>query len=70
MDALIKSLIIGGIFLISLGVLLIVTDGKVPFGQLPGDIKIKTDHWVIYIPLTTGALLSLILSLIFFFFRK
>lgn len=65
-----KSLILLGLVLIVAGILWHVTDGKIPLGRLPGDIRIETENTKIYFPLTTGILISLILSLIAYFFRK
>ncbi|MFZ3071901.1 MAG: DUF2905 domain-containing protein [Thermodesulfobacteriota bacterium] len=40
-------------------------------GRLPGDIYYKKDSFTIYFPLATSILISVILSLIlYFFFRK
>jgi hypothetical protein len=58
-----RYLIVGGILLIVLGGLVILA-GKFGFhlGHLPGDIRIVGKNGVIYIPLATCILLSLILS--------
>jgi hypothetical protein len=55
-----RYLIVGGILLIVLGGLVILA-GKFGF-HLPGDIRIVGKNGVIYIPLATCILLSLILS--------
>jgi len=62
-----KVLIIFGIVLILVG--LILTIGiKIPYlGKLPGDICIKKPGFTFYFPITTCILLSIILSLIFWF---
>jgi len=45
--------------------------GKLPFlGRLPGDIRIERDGLVIYIPLASMLLLSLVLSLLLSFWRR
>lgn len=45
--------------------------GKIPFlGRLPGDILIKRDGFVIYIPITSMLLISAILTLIGFLFHR
>jgi hypothetical protein len=66
-----------GKLLIGLGLVLIVAGllltfaGKVPFlGKLPGDIRIEREHFTFYFPLGTCLLLSLLLSLIFWLFRR
>ena len=65
-----KSLIIIGLFLIVGGIILLFL-GKVPgMGRLPGDILIKKENFTFYFPLTTSILLSIILSLIFYFFSR
>lgn len=66
-----------GKFLIVVGLLLVVAGlfftfgGKIPFlGKLPGDIRIERAHFSFYFPLTTCILISLLLSLIFWLFRR
>lgn len=45
--------------------------GKAPgIGKLPGDIFIKKENFTFYFPVTTSIILSVILSLILFFFSK
>ncbi len=69
-----KLLIIFGVVLIIVGALFLLGD-KIPwlrFGRLPGDISwTNRDGSVrIYFPLVTMLLLSLLLSLIFWLFRR
>jgi hypothetical protein len=65
-----KFLIYGGIFLVVLGVLFFFGD-KIPFlGKLPGDIYIKKKNFTFYFPIVTSILLSLLISLIIYLFRK
>jgi DUF2905 family protein len=56
-----RLLIVFGIVLLVVGGLLAVV-GKVP--RLPGDILIRRDSVVVYIPLATSLLLSVILTLV------
>jgi hypothetical protein len=62
--------------LISVGLVLIVIGilwpwlGKLGIGQLPGDIMIKRENFVFYAPLTSGLLVSIVLSLIYWFFNR
>jgi uncharacterized protein HemY len=62
--------------LVILGLLLVVAGlawpwlGKLPFGRLPGDIVINRENCRIYIPLATMIIVSILLSLIFWFLRK
>ena len=45
--------------------------GKLPFlGRLPGNIRIERDGLVIYIPLASMLLLSLVLSLLLSLWRR
>jgi hypothetical protein len=65
-----KLLIILGVALIIAGLLLTFA-GKIPFlGKLPGDIRIEREHFSFYFPLGTCLLLSLLLSLLFWLFRR
>jgi len=66
-----------GRLLIALGIVLIVIGVVVSFapkipwlGQLPGDIFIKGERFSFYFPLATCILLSLILSLVLYLFRR
>ncbi|OLC28266.1 MAG: hypothetical protein AUH31_09905 [Armatimonadetes bacterium 13_1_40CM_64_14] len=59
-----RLLIVFGVVLLVVGGLLAVV-GKVP--RLPGDILIRRDTVVVYIPLATSLLLSVILTLVFSF---
>jgi hypothetical protein len=43
---------------------------KLPFGRLPGDILIKRENFAFYFPLTTGIIISIILTVIFTLLRK
>jgi hypothetical protein len=45
--------------------------GKLPwFGRLPGDIVVERGPVTFYLPLATCVLLSLVLSLLFWLFRR
>ncbi len=43
---------------------------KLGLGRLPGDFRIHTSNGVFYFPLTTSILLSLVLSLVLWLFRR
>jgi len=68
----------GGRLLITAGVVLIVAGvlvtllGRLPIrlGHLPGDIHIQGKNSSFYFPLTTCILISIILSLIMWLFRR
>jgi len=65
-----RALILLGIVLIVLGV--IFSFGiKIPWlGHLPGDIYIQRERYTFYFPITTSLLLSLILTLVLYLFRR
>jgi hypothetical protein len=65
-----KLMIFGGILIVLIGVLFLFGD-KIPFlGKLPGDIHIKGKNFTFYFPIVTSIVLSIIISLILYFFRK
>lgn len=64
-----RSLIILGAVLVVLG-LLWPWLARLGLGRLPGDIVIERDDFRVYIPITTSILVSLVLTLLFFLFRK
>jgi len=65
-----KTLIILGLVFLITGALVLFI-GKYPgFKSLPGDILIKRENFTFYFPLGTSILISLILSLAFFLWRK
>lgn len=64
-----RWLIIFGIILIFLG-LVWPWLSRFGLGQLPGDIHIKREGFDFYFPLTTSIIISLLLSLLFWLFRK
>jgi len=66
-----RMLIVLGAVLIAAGVL-ITFAGRLPLrlGHLPGDIVIRGKHGAFYFPLVTCILLSVILSLVMWLFRR
>lgn len=67
-----KVLIFLGLALILAGAIVLVSAHfKIPFlGKLPGDICIRRDNFTFYFPLATSLLISLILSLVFYFISR
>lgn len=65
MESFARTLMLGGIalFLIGGGVYLAAKFG-IPFGRLPGDIRIEGEHGSFYFPVTTSILVSVLLTLI------
>ncbi len=65
-----RLLILFGLVLAAVGGLLVLA-GKLPWlGRLPGDIYYKGDHVTFYFPLVTCLLISVVLSLAFYLFRR
>ncbi len=66
-----------GRILIFLGLLLVVIGvafsfaGKIPwFGNLPGDIIVRRERFTFYFPIVTCLFVSVIISLVVYFFRR
>jgi hypothetical protein len=71
MSPLAKTLIYAGLALVAAGVLVQLTARMgLRLGRLPGDIEIRGRHGSFYLPLATCLLLSLVISLLSYFFRK
>lgn len=65
-----KLLIAAGILLVVAG-LFFLLGGKLPFlGRLPGDIRIERENFTFFFPLGTCLLLSVLISLLLWFFRR
>ena len=65
-----KSLIIIGILLVALGLLFSI-GSKIPWlGRLPGDIYIQRGNFTFYFPLATSIIISLIITLVLYLFRR
>lgn len=62
--------------LLTLGILLIVAGlawpllAKLGLGRLPGDIRIERDGVTLFIPLTSGLIVSALISLVLWLLRK
>ncbi len=70
MSDLARILIVVGVILVAAGVALLLVP-RIPWlGRLPGDFVIKREHFTFYFPLATSILISIILSLIFWLFRR
>jgi hypothetical protein len=64
-----RALIIFGIVLVAVGFLWPVM-GRIGLGRLPGDIVIEREGFRLYVPITTSLLISAVLTLGFWLFRK
>jgi hypothetical protein len=65
-----RSLILAGLALVGVGAVLTLV-GRVPWlGRLPGDVVIRRERFTLYFPLATSLLVSLLLTLLFSFWRR
>ncbi len=64
-----KLFIVLGLFFLLLGAAWPLLS-KLPFGRLPGDIYIERENFSFYFPLTTGLLVSVVLSLILWWWTR
>jgi len=65
-----RALILLGILLAVVGAIL-SAGIKIPWlGQLPGDIYVRKENFSFYFPLTTCLILSLIITLVLYLFRR
>jgi uncharacterized protein HemY len=70
MDGLGKTLIYFGLLLVVLG-LVFSYGGKIPWlGHLPGDIYIQRERFTFYFPLTTCIVISILITLVLYLFRR
>jgi hypothetical protein len=62
--------------LILIGLILLVVGlawpwlSRLPFGRLPGDIIVERENFRLYFPITTGLLVSLVLSLLLWWWSR
>jgi len=65
-----RALIVMGLILLAAGMLISLSP-RIPWlGKLPGDIFVKRENFSFYFPLTTSILLSVLISLILWLFRR
>ncbi len=64
-----KWLITLGVILLALGLLWPLL-ARLGFGHLPGDVRIERKGFFFYFPITTSIVVSLIISLILWIFRR
>ena len=68
-DAVPRMLIFAGVTLIVAGVIWSVAE-RFGLGRLPGDIAIERENFRFYFPVTTSILISIVLSLLVWLFRR
>ena len=60
-----RLLMIGGILLFVVGGLVFLASKfGIPFGRLPGDIRINGEHGSFYFPLASSILISIVLTIL------
>jgi hypothetical protein len=66
-----RVLIVTGLALVVVGVMFMLGD-RLPFrlGRLPGDFAVRGKNSVLYFPLATSLVVSAVLTLIFWIFRR
>lgn len=64
-----KWLITIGVVLVALGVLWPLL-AKLGLGHLPGDIRVERKGFTFYFPLTTSIVVSIVISVILWIFRR
>ena len=62
-----RLLIAAGVVLVLIGLLM---QAGVPFGRLPGDIRIQRGNGTFYFPIVTCIVVSAVLSLLALFVRR
>ena len=65
-----KTLVIIGICIVVLGLILWSGVGRNWFGKLPGDIQLSRGNFSFYFPLATCLLISLVLTVLLWLFRR
>jgi uncharacterized protein YybS (DUF2232 family) len=63
-------LVIAGLLLAGIGVVLWTGMGKGWLGRLPGDVSYSRDNFSFHFPIVTCLVLSVVLSLLLWLFRK
>jgi len=64
-----RALIIAGLALLAVG-LAWPWLSRLPFGRLPGDLHFERDGFTFFLPLATGVVISIVVSLLAWWLRK
>lgn len=62
-----KLLVVAGLLIAGVGLLMIA---GLPLGRLPLDFSYRRNNFAFYFPLGTSILISVVLTLLFMFFRR
>ena len=64
-----RTLLILGVILV-IGGLIVLGLGKMGVGRLPGDFVVRRGNFTLFFPLATSIIISLVLSLALWLFRR
>ncbi len=64
-----RALIIIGVLLVVIGILWPWVQ-KMNLGRLPGDIVVEKENFKFYFPIVTSIVISIVLTILFWIFRK
>ncbi|SIT85460.1 DUF2905 domain-containing protein [Pontibacter indicus] len=66
-----KYIVIIGIAVVVIGLIVWLAGDKLGwFGNLPGDIRVERENFKFFMPITSMILLSIVLSLLLWLFRR
>jgi hypothetical protein len=65
-----KILVVVGLVIAAVGALIWMGFGRGWFGQLPGDIHVERGNFSFHFPLVTCLLISIVLTVLMWMFRK
>jgi hypothetical protein len=65
-----KMLVIFGVLMVLIGLALWSGFGASWLGRLPGDIRVERGNSTFYFPIVTCIIISVVLSILFSFFRR
>ena len=64
-----KLIVLAGLAILTLGVI-VWGLGKLGFRSMPGDVSYKSENVRIYFPIATCVVLSIVVSVLLWFFKK
>ena len=64
-----RSLIVVGLIIVAVG-LLWPWLSRIGLGRLPGDIVIERENFTLYVPIATGILISIVLSIVLWLLNR
>lgn len=65
-----KTLLVLGLVIAAAGLLIMLLGDRLPLGRLPGDIVIERPGFRFYFPVVTSIVVSVVLTLLFWLFKK